>query len=323
MLGSIIIIRRMLWVVLFHVIAALSAHAQMDWMPQILRDLPPEFERGLPSDMSLEEYRALNRDVDFFTVGMSLLVPGYGLFEVGEPVLGASVLAGRIAGYGLIATGVARQWADLRDVGEVGSLEPVRFDNVRDNLLLVAAGGFLNAVGWGLDVLGAYHIASRERDFVIYKYGIQRGFDSEPARESLDYIRALRDQLPKRHASARLDGEYRRALENHLAAFPYDETQAIADFYLAEHLARSRLRAAAISHAARASVLQPTADVGPRALELLAALIADWPHTTRDGDDGNCRTICRTHLPYSISHRSPRLHESTISGNGISSWSGC
>lgn len=151
----------------------LPLHAQMDLLPFIFRDIPPELEQGIPVTMTYNEFRSLNRNIDFFTVGMSLIAPGYGFFSVDRPYAGAAVAGGRAAGYGLMAAGVIRQWQDFRDVWNGQDLSAEEWDSLKVNAFLFGSGAFLNMVLWGVDVLGAYHVALEEKNWVIYHHGLK------------------------------------------------------------------------------------------------------------------------------------------------------
>jgi tetratricopeptide (TPR) repeat protein len=262
--------RCLLLAVLFLVATGNVAFAQMDWMPQLLRDLPPELQEGIPEDMTFDEYQKLNRNIDFFTVGMSMLVPGYGLFVVDRPVAGTSIAAARAVGYGLIAAGLVRQREDLRDLFNWENLNALQYERARNNFLLAAGGSAINMFGWGLDVLWAFHVANKDKDFVIYKYGLQRAFPAEGEAKSLRYIEALRDQPEER-----LSRDYERALAHHIDRYPYGESQARADFLLAEYRIRTGDHVSAAVHLARALTLNPNPRVTPQAQELLAAVLAD------------------------------------------------
>ena len=93
---------------LLFTVAARPVSAQMDMLPEIFRDLPPELQQGLPDQMSLTEYQQLTKNIDFFTMFMSMFVPGYGFFEVDKPGAAWTIMAGRAAGYGLMGTAVIR-----------------------------------------------------------------------------------------------------------------------------------------------------------------------------------------------------------------------
>ena len=165
--------KTLLLMILLITILGAPVFGQMDMLPQIFRDLPPELQQGIPQNMSFQEYRQLNRNVDFFTMFMSLGIPGYGLFHVERPVLGWTVVGFRTIGYGLMGIALYRQWNDLADIYNLRSLDGTQSDRLKENVLLMAGGVIINGLGWAFDIIGAYHIAKQERDFVLYKYGLQ------------------------------------------------------------------------------------------------------------------------------------------------------
>ncbi len=167
--------------------------AQMDLLPFIFRDIPPEIEQGLPEDMTFEEFSQLNRNIDFFTVGMSMIVPGYGYFAVERPGAGYSILAGRLAGYGLMATALVRQWDDFRDIWDSAEISSEDWQRLKVNGFLFGSGAMVNFLLWGLDVLGAYHVSVQERNWVIYHHGISVQMRNTGEGDS-DVIRFYREQ---------------------------------------------------------------------------------------------------------------------------------
>jgi hypothetical protein len=168
-------VQRFSTIVIFLTFLTASTYAQMDLLPFIFRDIPPELEQGIPAEMTYDEFLQLNRNVDFFTVGMSMIVPGYGYFSVDRPAAGYAILGGRVAGYGLMAAGVIRQWGDFRDVWNSKSLSAGDWEQLKINAFLFGTGAFVNIMLWGVDVLGAYHVSVREKNWVIYHYGLQSG----------------------------------------------------------------------------------------------------------------------------------------------------
>ena len=222
-------------------VSAVTATAQMDMLPQIFRDLPPELQQGLPTEMTHEEYRQLNRNVDFFTMFMSGFVPGYGMFQVERPELGWAIVAGRTAGAGMMAAAVIRQWNDFRDLADLSALDEFSYRRVIENAFLFGGGIFVNGMLWALDVVGAYHIAKTERDFVIYQYGMREGvaerFPDSLEEQQIEYIRRLvlqdspgerqvRSELHRtlsRYAEQYPDGEYRAEVEYFRGSLAMDE----------------------------------------------------------------------------------------------------
>ena len=210
-------------------IAAVFGYGQMDMLPQLLRDLPPELQEGIPDKMTYEEYRQLNRNVDFFTMFMSMFVPGYGFFQVEKPGLAAGVIAGRAAGYGLMATGLIRQWDSMQDIGNASELSVGDFNHLLTNAALFGSGILLNGIGWALDVIGAYHIAKKEKDFVIYKYGLQKKIGGVGELNLISYIRKLQLQPEDKQAAQDLE----HSLQRFVTLYPFSEYAAEAELYLA------------------------------------------------------------------------------------------
>ncbi|TVQ26250.1 MAG: hypothetical protein EA383_06005 [Spirochaetaceae bacterium] len=207
--------------------------AQMDMLPQIFRDLPPELQQGLPLEMTHEEYRQLNRNVDFFTMFMSGFVPGYGMFQVERPELGWAIVAGRTAGAGMMAAAVVRQWNDFRDLADLSALDEFSYRRVIENAFLFGGGIFVNGMLWALDVVGAYHIAKTERDFVIYQYGMREGlagrYDESLDEQQIEYIRRLVLQDAPRERQIRR--ELHRALDRYAEQYPGGGYRAEVEYY--------------------------------------------------------------------------------------------
>lgn len=219
--------------ILLVVVPAATVTAQMDMLPQIFRDLPPELQQGLPLEMTHEEYRQVNRNVDFFTMFMSMFVPGYGMFQVERPVLGWSIVAGRSAGAGMMAAAVVRQWNDFRDLSDLSALDEFSYRRVIENAFLFGGGIFVNGMLWALDVVGAYHIAKTERDFVIYQYGMREGiadrFDESLEEQDIEFIRRL--VLQDRPGERQIRNELHRALSRYAEQYPEGEYRGEVEYY--------------------------------------------------------------------------------------------
>ncbi|MFP4510533.1 MAG: tetratricopeptide repeat protein [Spirochaetaceae bacterium] len=219
--------------ILLVVVPAATVTAQMDMLPQIFRDLPPELQQGLPLEMTHEEYRQVNRNVDFFTMFMSMFVPGYGMFQVERPVLGWSIVAGRSAGAGMMAAAVVRQWNDFRDLSDLSALDEFSYRRVIENAFLFGGGIFVNGMLWALDVVGAYHIAKTERDFVIYQYGMREGiadrFDESLEEQDIEFIRRL--VLQDRPGERQIRSELHRALSRYAEQYPEGEYRGEVEYY--------------------------------------------------------------------------------------------
>lgn len=260
--------KRVVLVFLLASVAA-AAFAQMDMLPQVFRDLPPELQQGLPEEMSYAEYRQLNRNVDFFTMFMSMIVPGYGLFQVERPAGAWSIVAARGVGYGLMATAVFRQWNDFRDLARRLEIPDTDYQFLLTNAFLFGGGVVINGFGWAVDVLLAYHIAKNERDFVQYKYGIEAtvrtayaaGSDPERAARALSRLIA---QSEDRAVAEELLHE----LPVFLAAYPDHPFSADASFHLGLLLHARGEDARALVRLLRVSYRFPESELADDAIRL-------------------------------------------------------
>jgi hypothetical protein len=123
--------------------------------------------------MTFAEYRALNRNIDFYTMFMSIFVPGYGLFEVERPGLAWSIVGARAVSYGLMGTAVALQWNHFYGLIDTEQLSEVDFRRFLTNSFIFGGGVILGGFTWAFDVMGAYSIAKHDKDLVQYRYGVR------------------------------------------------------------------------------------------------------------------------------------------------------
>jgi hypothetical protein len=118
---------------------------------------------------------------------------------VDRPAAGYAILGGRIAGYGLMAAGAIRQWSDFRDVWNSKNLSEEDWEQLKINGFLFGTGAFVNVLLWGADVLGAYHVSIREKNWVIYHYGLRA---DGGAADELALLRSYERQDDKRVSQA-------------------------------------------------------------------------------------------------------------------------
>lgn len=202
----------------------------MDMLPQIFRDLPPELQEGLPESMEYDEYRRLNRNVDFFTMFMSAIVPGYALFQVEKPAAAWTIVGARVAGYAMMGTAIARQWDDWRDLSRLNSIPDPRYRRYQENLFLFAGGVVVNGLAWAFDVIGAYHVAKQEKDFVIYKYGLRESLGAREEEREIEFIRKLILQESPREWQVRQ--ELRESMLRYVDTYPRGEHRGEVEYYL-------------------------------------------------------------------------------------------
>ncbi len=248
---------------------SITAHAQMDMLPQIFRDMPPEFQEGIPEQMSFAEYRQLNRNVDFFTMFMSMIVPGYGLFQVEKPAGAWSIVAARGVGYGMMTAAVVRQWSNFRDIWRRMEIPDTDYQHYLTNAFLFGGGVMINGFGWAFDVLLAYHIAKNEKDLVQYKYGLEMSLAGaaeagEGPQRREQYLRRL---LAQRTDPA-IQEELRSALPAFAAAYPEHRFAAEANYHAALLEHANGNDAAALVRLLRVAYRYPDSDLTDDAVRL-------------------------------------------------------
>ncbi|MFW6260581.1 MAG: tetratricopeptide repeat protein [Spirochaetota bacterium] len=250
------------------------AFGQMDMLPQIFRDLPPELQEGLPEQMSFAEYRALNRNVDFFTMFMSMFVPGYGLFQVERPQLAWTMVGARATGYGLIATGVALQWNHFYSLVEQPVPSSEDFQRLLTNGLIAGTGVMLAGVTWAADVVLAYQIAKNDKNLVQYKYGIRSsiygsGRGGSDAASDETFLRRLLSQEGDR----RLEEQLLADLPEYARRYPDAAFSGEALYFAALLHAERGEDPDALRYAIRSAYLYPDGDRVDDALRLAARLL--------------------------------------------------
>jgi tetratricopeptide (TPR) repeat protein len=255
---------------LVFVVVGSSAHAQMNMLPQLFRDLPPELQQGLPPSMDYEEYMDMTRNVDFFSMFMAIWVPGYALFGVEEPKLGWTVAGVRAGGLAMIITGFARQWQDLNDFWRLRAIAdtPDRYRRAVSNMVLIGGGFFINGVAWAFDVAMAYRIAQNDKSFVQYKYGVQARLEGSPREKHEEYIRSL-----ARQSGPMVAEDLEASLRRYLRTYPESDFVAEAEYQLGTLLATQRRDAQALLVLLRQMTVHPDSRLSPASRRTAAMLV--------------------------------------------------
>jgi|GEM_PF-5288490 len=248
-----------------------EVRAQMDMLPQIFRDLPPELQQGLPVDMTYREYRMLNRNVDFFTMFMSAWVPGYGYFQVEKPGAGWAIVGGRAAGTGMMVVAVARQWNNFRDIAHLSSIDETSYKRFLGNAFMFGGGIMVNGFLWAIDVIGAYRVAKEEKNFVMYKYGLKTSIGNAEDTDRLwSYVLRVSGQDDPRVLRDTIN-----SLRGFVEHFPSDPRAARAEYMLCTAYAQAGEDAAAVMECARQIVLFPDPRFDDRSRDLAVRLIQE------------------------------------------------
>ena len=266
--------RRVVLAAVLLVLVSSAGFAQMDMLPQIFRDLPPELQQGLPEQMTFEEYRDLNRNVDFFTMFMSLFVPGYGLFQVEEPDLAWGVVGARFAGYGIMTGAVALQWNHFSDLFQEQALDPPGFQRLLVNSFIFGGGVVVAGLSWAADVVMAYQISKEKKDLVQYTYGLRSSIyggvrgGSRPDADAR-YLRRLLTQ----ESEPRLTEKLLADLPRYARTYPDAAFAGEALYYTALLYAERADDPNALRYALRSAYVYPGGDRTSDALRLVARLL--------------------------------------------------
>jgi TolA-binding protein len=247
-----------------------SVSAQMNMLPQLFRDLPPELQDGLPETMAYEEYLNMTRNVDFFSMFMAIWVPGYALFGVDEPALGWGVASVRGLGLGMILTGFGRQWRDLNDLWNLSTITNAedRYERAVQNLILVGGGFFLNGIAWAFDVSVAYRIAQNDKSLVQYKYGKLARYDGTIQDKQESYIRSL-----ARQEGGIVEEDLERSIRLYLRRYPESSFVGEAEYQLGALLAEQERDAEAVIVLLRQMAVHPDPRLSPASRRTAALLV--------------------------------------------------
>lgn len=142
---------------------------------------PGTWENGLkeitavPDSMSYIEFLKLQREVTWQRIFASAFIPGYIHFYADHNETGWYIAVGRLIGTSLMVYGL------LDEINYAGTLNFYSVVTEKDqiearsqqNLILFISGALINAVGFAIDWARGDWIISKERNEVLYKYGIK------------------------------------------------------------------------------------------------------------------------------------------------------
>jgi hypothetical protein len=129
----------------------------------------------IPEGMTYEEFLKLQREISWQRIFASALIPGYLHFYASHEKEGWYIVVTRSIGMGLMLYGL------LDEVNYVNTLNffsaIAQKDEVEDrsqrNFILFLAGFGINALAFSFDWAHADWVISKERNEILYKYGIK------------------------------------------------------------------------------------------------------------------------------------------------------
>ncbi len=135
---------------------------------------PPSRIIELPSNMRYEEFLKLRRELDWKKVFEAAAVPGYLHFYAQHTKTAWGIAAVRGAGYALLGYGLVDQLNHWDEPGGWLSDNEALNNRSKRNMYLFLGGFAVNMLGFAFDWAHGDYIIERERNSVLYKYGIQK-----------------------------------------------------------------------------------------------------------------------------------------------------
>jgi hypothetical protein len=130
---------------------------------------------AVPDSMTYDEFLKLQREVTWQRIFAAAFIPGYIHFYAKHSEAAWYIFAGRLVGASLMVYGL------LDEVKYAGTLDFTSMITDKDqiearsqrNLTLFIAGTVINALGFAIDWARGDWIISKERNEVLYKYGLK------------------------------------------------------------------------------------------------------------------------------------------------------
>ncbi len=143
--------------------------------PHCFRTRRPHITK-LPPNMTFDEFLKMNRQLDWKKIIEAVAVPGYIHFYAEHRPAGWTILAVRSLGFALSAWGLFDQMNHWNEPGGWLSKSGSTSARSQRNLYLFTSGLALNVFGFAFDWAHGDFIIERERNAVLYKYGIEKNW---------------------------------------------------------------------------------------------------------------------------------------------------
>ncbi len=130
---------------------------------------------AVPDSMTYNEFLKLQRKVTWQRIFASAFIPGYIHFYADHMKVGWGIIVGRLIGASLMVYGL------LDEINYAGTLNFYSVVTEKDqiearsqrNLTLFITGMAINVLGFAIDWARGDWLISKERDEVLYKYGLK------------------------------------------------------------------------------------------------------------------------------------------------------
>ncbi len=140
--------------------------------------------RPLPPNMTYAEFLKLERQLDWKKITEAVALPGYIHFYAGHHKMAWTILGIRSLGFLLSGIGILDQMNHWNEPGGWFSEGSTTTSRSKRNMYLFVSGMALNVFGFAFDWAHGDFVIERERNTVLYKYGIERNW---PPRLSFGY----------------------------------------------------------------------------------------------------------------------------------------
>ncbi len=129
----------------------------------------------VPDSMTYNEFLTLQREVNWQRIMASAFIPGYLHFYADHQKEGWYIVAARSIGAGLMLYGILDElhYANTLDFISAITKKDELEDRSERNLILFITGTVINVLGFSIDWAHADWVISKERNEVLYKYGIK------------------------------------------------------------------------------------------------------------------------------------------------------
>jgi len=127
----------------------------------------------LPTTLTYEEYKLLDTELGWMSMGYAFVVPGYAHFKAQEPKWGYSLLGTRLLGYSLLTYSYFR----AKDAASIQGIETWRAwrEGANDTYAYLLSGMVITFSSYFFDWIHGVEALQEKQRIIRYRYGIEIG----------------------------------------------------------------------------------------------------------------------------------------------------
>ncbi len=127
----------------------------------------------LPTTLTYEEYKLLDSELGWMSMGYAFVVPGYAHFKAQEPQWGYGLLGTRLLGYGLLTYSYYR----AKDAASIQGIETWNAwrDGANDSYAYLFSGMAVTFSSYLVDWIHGVETLQEKQRKIRYRYGIEIG----------------------------------------------------------------------------------------------------------------------------------------------------